>query len=127
MSLKQKIHRYPTNILASPIAVLVRSLLLICLGFVGASSTQPLVNQPIDPLTMDVVDREIAAGESQLFEVSLAGNQLLRFSLEKGDLAIRLIITDASGQKLIEQVSRRYEVMAASVVANSAGTYHIEV
>jgi CHAT domain-containing protein/Flp pilus assembly protein TadD len=73
------------------------------------------------------IPREIAAGNKDLFEISLTAGQLLRLSLDKGDLALALVLYDPSGQKLIAQVSHGYEVLELSLPTDAAGMYRLEI
>jgi CHAT domain-containing protein/Flp pilus assembly protein TadD len=57
----------------------------------------------------------------------LTTGRLLRLSLDKGDLALSLILYDASGQKLIEEVSHGFEVLELSFPTDAAGMYRLEI
>ena len=109
--------------------VLFCTFLLICAALVAVSdcSIEAADGQPLINLTPGRIEREISAGERQRFGILLTGNQLVRLAVEKGDLAVRLIISDASGQRLIDKVSRRYEVMELFVVVKTTGTCQIEI
>jgi CHAT domain-containing protein/Tfp pilus assembly protein PilF len=71
--------------------------------------------------------RQIAAGGKELFEISLRPGQFLRLSIDKGDLALSLMVYDPSGNKLIEEVSHGYEVLELSLPTDSAGMYRLEI
>lgn len=129
MSIVKKRPRANGPTLVRATSILLRSFLLICASLltVGGSSIRAADDQSVINLTPGRIEREIDTGERQRFEVSLTENQLLHLSLEKGDLALRLTISDASGQRLIDEVSRRYEVMDVLMVVKSTGTCQIEI
>jgi CHAT domain-containing protein/lipopolysaccharide biosynthesis regulator YciM len=82
---------------------------------------------PMELVTGSASNRDLAAGAKEQFQVSLNTGQLLRFLVEKGDLALSVILYDPDGQKLTEQVSQRYEILELSVLAESAGKYLLEI
>lgn len=71
--------------------------------------------------------REVAAGDKEQFEILLASSNLFQLSVDKGDAALEVALYDPAGQKLIEQVSRAYEVLEVSLPADSAGVYRLEI
>ncbi len=71
--------------------------------------------------------REIAAGATEVIEVSMNQGKLLRFSIDKGDLALSTALYDPGGANLIEHVSQEFEVVEISQPADAAGVYKIEV
>ena len=74
------------------------------------------------------IAREFSGGDKQGFEISLTHpDQLIRFSISKGDLALSVVLTGPAGQKLLEQVSHSYELLELSVVASEAGAYRLEI
>ncbi|MDX6443924.1 MAG: hypothetical protein QOH71_998 [Blastocatellia bacterium] len=83
--------------------------------------------EPMELVTGSAITRDLAAGAKEQFQVSLNTGQLFRFSVEKGDLALSVILYDPDGQKLTEQVSQRYEILELSVPAESAGKYLLEI
>jgi CHAT domain-containing protein len=107
------------------------SLLLgVCLlaGAVGSLPRATASNAESIELTAGAsIPREVAAGDKQLFEISLSSGQLLRLSIDKGDLALSLVLYDPAGQKLIEQVSHGYEVLEFSLPTDSTGLYRLEI
>ena len=46
-----------------------------------------------------------------LYEISLSKDQFIRLSIDKGDLALALVLYDPAGKKLLEQVSHGYELL----------------
>ena len=129
MSIEKKLPRANGPTLVRATSILLRSFLLLCASLVtvGSSSIRAADDQSGINLTPGRIEREIDTGERQRFAVSLTENQLLHLSLEKGDLVLRVIISDALGQRLIDEVSRRYEVMDVLVVVKSSGTCQIEI
>lgn len=82
---------------------------------------------PTELVVGGAINRDLTAGASEQFRISLSAGQLFRFSIEKGDLALSLALYDPKGQKLNEQVSQRYEMLDLSVPAEAAGAYLLEV
>jgi len=74
-----------------------------------------------------VINRELARGAKEVFGIWLSPGDLLRLSLDKGDLAISLTLYDPRRQKLVEQVSYSYEPVDLSLPVETAGTYLIEI
>lgn len=103
---------------------------MMCLlaGAVGSLPKATAGNAKLIELTpgADIL-REVAAGDKDLFEISLAPGEILQFSLDKGDLALALAIYDPAGQKLLGQVSHGYEVLEISLPTHSAGMYRLEI
>lgn len=103
---------------------------LVCLlaGAMGSLPKATAGNAKLIELTPGVaIPREIAAGDKDSFEISLAFGQLLHLVLDKGDLAISVMLYDPAEQKLIEQVSHGYEVLEFSLPTDSAGRYRLEI
>ena len=73
------------------------------------------------------VGGEITAGAKRVFEVSAGAGTLLRFSIEKGDLALRTAVYGPTSAKLPEHVSEDFEVVELSVPIDVSGTYRIEI
>jgi CHAT domain-containing protein/Flp pilus assembly protein TadD len=71
--------------------------------------------------------RMVAAGDKEQFEILLTAGDLFHFLVDKGDLALSLVLYDPAGQKLIEQVSHAYEVLEFSLPADAAGAYLLEI
>jgi len=108
-------------------SILLGSFLLICISSLAVASSNEAANDQHETSLTGSIAREIAPGEKQRFQISLTENQLLSLALEKGDFAIRLIISNDAGQRILEGISRRYEVMDVSVVVEATGTYHVEI
>lgn len=71
--------------------------------------------------------RMVAAGDKEQFEILLTAGDLFHFLVDKGDLALSLVLYDPAGQKLIEQVSHAYEVLEFSLPVDAAGAYLLEI
>jgi len=121
MSLDKKRQRADSSTLPRATSVLLCAFLLSSCSFAKAEA------QPATNLSPGSIERAIAAADRHGFDVPLIANQLLHLSLEKGDLAVRLIISDDAGHSVLDQVSRVYEVMEISVVARTSGNYHLEI
>src|SRR6266404_4381429 len=104
---------------------LALALLLVSLGVDRAQALTKAT--PIELLPGSSTNRDLTAGASEQFEISLNAGQLFSFSIEKGDLALSIVLYDANRQKLIEQVSLRYEMLSFAVPASLAGTYLLEI
>ena len=70
---------------------------------------------------------DITAGAKAVFEVSASAGTLLRFSIDKGDLALTTIVYGPKGTKLVEHVSEDFEVVELSVPLDVSGSYRIEI
>ena len=79
----------------------------------------------IEPETS--LQREIKAGAKDVFGISASGGSLLRFSIEKGDLALTTVVYGPTSEKLVQHVSEEFEVVELSVPADVPGTYRIEI
>lgn len=73
------------------------------------------------------VTREISAGGRDLFQVSLDSEQLFKVSVEKGDLALELLVYGPREQALTRQLSHVYETLDISLATFIKGVYQIEV
>jgi CHAT domain-containing protein/tetratricopeptide (TPR) repeat protein len=129
MALDKKCPRADDPAFARATSILLTSILLICGSGapVNGSSSNDSDDRPKIDLKSGSTTGNISAGEVQQFEITLTQNQLLRLSLEKGDLAARLTIADAAGHRLMDKVSRRYEIMYVSLIVSATGTYHVEI
>lgn len=108
------------------------SSMLLCAALVtGIAEPPPAVTvdnaKPVGLVAGAVINRELAAGTKELFEISLSSGDLLRLLIEKGDLALSLTVYDPVGQKLLERVSYGYEVLEFSVPAEATGRYSLEI
>ncbi len=70
---------------------------------------------------------DIAAGAKEVFEVSASAGTLLRFSIEKGDLALTTFVFGPTNTKLSDHVSEDFEIVELSVPVDVPGTYRIEI
>jgi len=71
---------------------------------------------------------DITAGAKAVFGVSASAGTLLRFSIDKGDLALTTAVygpTDATA--LFEHVSEDFETVELSLPIDVSGTYRIEI
>lgn len=71
--------------------------------------------------------RQISGGETQTFQISLRPGQLLRLSIEKGDLNVSSRLYRPTGQKYFELRSRFYEPLDLSIAAWTEGIYKLEI
>ena len=70
---------------------------------------------------------EIAGGGKAVFEVVLSAGTLLRFSIDKGDLALTTAIYGPTRTRLAEHVSEDFELVEVSVPVDVSGNYLIEI
>jgi len=71
--------------------------------------------------------RELVGGAGQVFAIVVGQDQLLRFSVDKGDLVLSSTLYGPTGIKLLEHVSQDFETVELSFPAQLAGTYTIEL
>ena len=70
---------------------------------------------------------EITAGGIKVFGVAANEGKLLRFSIDKGDLALTTAIYGPTGTRLFEHVSEDFEIVELSLPIDVSGTYRIEI
>ena len=70
---------------------------------------------------------DITAGAKAVFGVSASAGTLLRFSIDKGDLALTTIVYGPTGKELFEHVSEDFETVELSLPIDVSGTYRIEI
>lgn len=70
---------------------------------------------------------ELAAADKDAFSISVEQGKLLRFSIDKDDLALSAILYDPAGARLLEHVSQDFEVVDLSYPVQFTGTYRIEL
>ena len=73
------------------------------------------------------IRREVAASRKDEFGISMSQGQLLRLSVDKGDLALSIVLYDPTGIRVLEQVSHDYETVEISFPTDVSGTYRIVV
>ncbi|HJP93377.1 MAG TPA: CHAT domain-containing protein [Pyrinomonadaceae bacterium] len=113
-------------------------LLCLCIGLATAifyvpefpaitTETSSSINAPrqIDPGSS--IQGELATGTKDVFEISVPQDQLLRFSIDKGDLLLSTSLYGPTGIKLLEHTSQDFEVVELSFPTTLAGTYRIEL
>lgn len=90
-------------------------------------ATETTANGLIQIAPDSSIRRELAAGAKEVFEISIDQGKLLRFSIDKGDLALSTALYGPTGTKLLEHVSQNFEVVEISFPTQVAGTYRIEL
>lgn len=83
--------------------------------------------KPIKLAPGATLSRELAPGAQEVIEVWIGQGRLLRFSIDKGDLALSTIVYGPTETKLLEHVSHDFEPVEISVPADVAGQYKIEL
>jgi len=71
--------------------------------------------------------RDLAAGAQVVIGVWVNQGRLLRFSIEKGDLALSTVLYGPTETKLVEHVSQEFEMVEISFPADVTGLYKIEL
>ena len=71
--------------------------------------------------------RELAPGTQEVVGVTVGKGRFLRFSIEKGDLALSTVLYGPRGTKLVEHVSQEFEVVEISFPVDVTGLYKIEL
>jgi CHAT domain-containing protein len=110
------------------IPFLTGGLITVLILLVNAAS---LATEP-NPEVVEVgpgttIHQELGPGELKKFEVSVDGNKLLHFSVEKGDLCLVTRLFDSSGTKVVEHISQSFEKIEISFPILQAGKYRIEL
>src|SRR4051794_40129434 len=82
-------------------------------------------SEQVTPGTL--VRREITAGAKRVFAVTANEGTLLRFSIDKGDLALTTTIYGPTNTNLAEHVSEDFEIVDLSVPVDVSGSYRIEI
>jgi CHAT domain-containing protein/tetratricopeptide (TPR) repeat protein len=88
----------------------------------GLTSSEPI---GIAPGTTS--RRELIGGAKEVFSLSADPGQLLRFSIDKGDLLLATTVYGPTGVKLLEHVSQDFEIVELSFPCQLAGAYTIEI
>ena len=70
---------------------------------------------------------EITGGVKEVFVVAANEGTLLRFSIDKGDLALTTTVYGPTGANLSEHVSEDFEIVDLSMPVDVSGSYRIEI
>jgi CHAT domain-containing protein/tetratricopeptide (TPR) repeat protein len=73
------------------------------------------------------IRRSCTPGQQETFAIVMQPEQLLNFSINKGDLAITIEAYDPAGTKLLEYASRNYETIESSLISETAGSYKLVI
>lgn len=71
--------------------------------------------------------RDLAPGVAEVIGITVGQGRFLRFSIEKGDLALSTVLYGPNETKLLEHVSQEFEMVEISFPADVAGLYKIEL
>jgi hypothetical protein len=71
--------------------------------------------------------RKIRAGDKDVFGVNASAGSLIRFSIEKGDLALATDVYGPTGDQKVQHVSEEFEIVELSVPADVSGRYILEI
>src|SRR5215217_4161854 len=99
-------------------------LIFVCIAFavvvfrvpkIASNVTESTTSNDVMPISAGFsVRRELAAGAKEVFEISVDDGKLLRFSIDKGDLALSINLYGPSDTKLLEHLSQEFEVVEIS-------------
>jgi CHAT domain-containing protein len=92
-----------------------------------ASDVASKSGEPIQITPGSSKRRELGPGAREVFAVAVNQDQLLRFSIDKGELVLATTLYGPTGAKLLEHVSQDFEVVELSFPCQVAGTYTIEL
>jgi CHAT domain-containing protein/tetratricopeptide (TPR) repeat protein len=103
-------------------------LLLLILSLPGVFAQAQVTQEPLALVPGQPVEREIAAGESHTYHITLASRQFVRFRLEQRALDAILVLAAPDGKQLVEMnlTSAGYQE-ALSREAAADGTYRLTV
>src|SRR5439155_4538172 len=73
------------------------------------------------------VERQIAGGESHIYQIQLASGQFVRFRLEQRAIDAALILTAPNGKQLVEMNLTREGDQESLSLEAAAGTYRLTV
>jgi CHAT domain-containing protein/tetratricopeptide (TPR) repeat protein len=85
------------------------------------------IDRTIEIAAGSLIRGGLSAGGEQLFEISVDAGKLLRFSIDKGDLALSTVLYGPTGTALLEHISQDFEVVEISFPALVTGIYTIEI
>jgi CHAT domain-containing protein/predicted negative regulator of RcsB-dependent stress response len=103
--------------------------LLLLVVFSGHQPTSIAIDSPaiMQLAPGSTLRREISAGATEVFEITIEQGRLLRFSIDKGDLVLSTSVYDPTRVKLLEHISQELEIVEISLPADQAGNYKIEL
>src|ERR1043165_1579839 len=127
-----KIRKYQREgVLAVAIICLSLCLPLLFVSSVEAPSlefeTSENVGAVIERTPGSSLQWELAPNAQVVIGVRVGQGQLLRFSIEKGDLALSTVLYGPTETKLVEHVSHEFETVEISFPADVEGLYKIEL
>src|ERR1043165_1592418 len=127
-----KIRKYQREgVLAVAIICLSLCLPLLFVSSVEAPSlefeTSENVGAVIERTPGSSLQWELAPNAQVVIGVRVGQGQLLRFSIEKGDLALSTVLYGPTETKLVENVSHEFETVEISFPADVEGLYKIEL
>src|SRR5262245_14161518 len=73
------------------------------------------------------IRRDCSPGTQETFGILMEQDQLLRFSILKGDLALAIEAYNPTGTKVLEHVSHGYETIESSLISETPGWYKIVI
>jgi CHAT domain-containing protein/tetratricopeptide (TPR) repeat protein len=93
----------------------------------AASDAALTSGEPIQMAAGTSERRELTGGATEVFAVAANQDQLLRLSIDKGDLVLSTTLYGPTGTRLLGHVSQDFEIIELSFPAQVAGTYTIEL
>src|ERR1044072_766810 len=92
-----------------------------------ATSTPIAAPGVIEVFPGESIRRSCTPGQQETFAIVMQPEQLLNFSIIKGDLALTIEAYDPDGTKLLEHVSHNYETIESSLISETAGSYKLVI
>jgi len=93
----------------------------------SADTSSTSTNEPVLITPGFSQSREIAAGGREEFALNIERDQVLHFSIVKGDLLLKIVLFGPTGTRLLEHASQDFEVVEVSFATELPGTYRIEI
>ena len=92
-----------------------------------AIETPSIDGGPIQIVPGSAVRRELASQAKEVFTVTASEGELIRLSVEKGDLLLATTLYGPTGVKLVEHVSHDFELVQFSLPVPAGGSYRLEL
>src|SRR6266487_1867697 len=93
----------------------------------GLRASAQVAPQPTTLVAGQPVERQIAAGESHTYQITLTAGQFVRFRLQQWAIDAALILTAPNGKQLVEMNLTREGDQESLSLEAAAGTYRLTV
>ena len=101
--------------------------LLLLVALAGHEPASFAIDSPAQLAPNSIVSRKISPGATDVFEITIEQDNVLRFSIDKGDLRLATSVYGPTGAKLFEHISQGLEIVEVALPADMAGNYRIEL